>query len=109
MSHWIVCSTDKRGDIWSVHETLEEALEVYHDELEQQVVGASAVVLCAVYQSRDYETHPALDAWAAGSNGESLEYTCDGCLTVVPDGDGRHVNDMRVCADCANKLEGAPA
>ena len=70
---------------------------------------ACAVVLCAAYQSRDYDTHPAHDAWAAGSNVEPLGWTCDGCLAVVLDGDGCYVNDMRVCAECANKLEGAPA
>jgi hypothetical protein len=107
MTHWIVCTTDKRGDMWSVHETLEEAFEVYDDELRHQVVGASAVVLCAVYQSSDYDTHPALDAWAAGTVASMSEWTCEGCLDLVPDGAGHYINDMRACADCANKLEQA--
>ena len=32
------------------------------------------------------------------------EWTCDGCLTEVPDGDGHYVDDMRVCEHCADKL-----
>ena len=32
------------------------------------------------------------------------EWTCDGCLDLVPDGAGYYVNDMRVCEGCAEKV-----
>jgi len=38
---------------------------------------------------------------------QAPEWTCDGCLDRVPDGAGHYINDMRVCAACANKLEQA--
>lgn len=34
----------------------------------------------------------------------AVPWTCDGCLTEVPDGDGRYVDDMRVCEQCADRL-----
>lgn len=84
-SHWIVCVADSPEGSWTLHDTLEEALEEYRQQIiEREACAARAqydqtfihrdapIALCAVYQSRDYQTHPALDAWSNGTNGEQL-------------------------------------
>lgn len=87
--HWIVCVADRPEGSWTIHDTLEEAREEYR----QQIINRSAcatraqhdetyigpqnypIALCAVYQSRDYQSHPALDAWSDawshGTNGDN--------------------------------------
>ena len=43
------------------------------------------------------------DGWTCAECQPS-EWTCDGCLDLVPDGAGYYVNDMRVCERCAEKV-----
>ena len=33
------------------------------------------------------------------------EWTCEGCLALVPDGAGDYVNDIRVCERCAEETQ----
>ena len=85
-SHWVVCVADSPDGRWTLHDTLEEALEEYQQQIIERDACATRaqydetyispqeypIALCAVYQSRDYQTHPALDAWSHGTNGEQL-------------------------------------
>ena len=84
-SHWVVCVGDSPDGRWTLHDTLEEALEEYRQQtIEQERCATRAqydetfihrdapIALCAVYQSRYYQSHPALDAWSHGTNGGEL-------------------------------------
>jgi hypothetical protein len=85
---------------WFVCETLEDATSIYQSLFDEDTDGdLSCAWISAVIMSTDFGPHPAFAAMS--------EWTCDGCLDLVPDGAGHYINDMRVCADCANKLEQA--
>lgn len=90
MTHWIVATMNAdMTEQWSVHETFDDAHAAHQDDIAD---GAYSSTVCVVVESTDF-TPP-------------TEWTCEGCLCVVPDGDGHYVDDMRVCEHCADKLTG---
>jgi hypothetical protein len=72
--HWIVCVGDSPEGRWTLHDTLEEAVNEYNGQIgalehsrdralydETYITSQDyPIALCAVYKSRYYQSHPEL-------------------------------------------------